>query len=74
MVMSVFVMTSSASSKTEVITNKTASTLTKTAIKKNKVTEKECKQYLGVENYNFLNDVYSDKNVVISKCEEELKK
>ena len=59
-----------ASSKVEVLTNKTP------AVKmndiKSKVTIQECKKYLGLENYNFINEIYSDGNVALTKCKKEL--
>lgn len=61
-----------ASSKVEVLTNKTP--VINMNEKKSKVTIKECKKYLGLENYNFINEIYSDGNVALSKCEKELQK
>ena len=66
------VIIAQASSKVEVITNDTSSVTLKE--KKSKITIKECKEYLGIENYNFINEIYSDKNTALLKCEEELKK
>jgi len=61
-----------ASSKVEVITNDTSSVIIKE--KMSKITIKECQEYLGIENYNFINEIYSDKKTALLKCEEELKK
>jgi hypothetical protein len=61
-----------ASSKVEVITNETNSV--KMNDKKREISEEECKKHLGVDNYNFLNQVYNDKNTVMLKCKEEFNK
>ncbi|MAD42096.1 MAG: hypothetical protein CL623_06855 [Arcobacter sp.] len=61
-----------ASSKIEVITNDTSSEEIK--LVKSKVTIEECKKYLGIENYNFINEIYSNGNTALLKCKEELKK
>ena len=63
---------SEASSKVEMITNKTS--LVNINKIESKITIKECKKHLGLENYNFINKIYSDENVALSKCKEELKK
>lgn len=39
-----------------------------------KVTVQECKKHLGEDNYNFINELYSDNTVAISKCKNEIKK
>ncbi len=61
-----------ASSKVEVITNDTSSVKIKQM--ESKVTIEECKKYLGIENYNFINEIYSNENTALLKCQEELKK
>ena len=61
-----------ASSKVEVITNNTSNVKIKQM--ESKVTIEECKKHLGLENYNFINELYSDGNVALLKCKEELKK
>ena len=68
----IFAMYSEAFSKVEVVINKTS--MIKLNDKKSKVTIQECQKYLGLENYNFINEIYSDKNVALLKYEEELKK
>jgi hypothetical protein len=59
-----------ASSKVEVLTSKTPAVSMND--KKSKVTIAECKKYLGLENYNFINEIYSDGNVALTKCKKEL--
>ena len=59
-----------ASSKVEIITNDSSSITIND--NKSKVTIKKCQEYLGLENYNFINKIYSDKNVALLKCEKEL--
>ena len=61
-----------ASSKVEVITNETS--VVNINEKKSKVTIEECKKYLGLENYNFINEIYSDGNVALAKCKKEIQK
>lgn len=68
----IFAICAQASSKVEMITNETASV--NISEKKSKVTIEECKKYLGLENYNFINEIYSDGNVALAKCEKELQK
>ncbi len=67
-----FVCTLSAqtSSKVEVITNKTSSITMNE--KKSKLTIEMCKKHLGLDNYNFMMEVYNDENMVIAKCKEAL--
>jgi hypothetical protein len=61
-----------ASSKVEVLTNKTP--VVNINEKKSKVTIEECKKHLVLENYNFINEIYSDGNVALAKCEKEIQK
>ncbi|MAC83900.1 MAG: hypothetical protein CL624_07170 [Arcobacter sp.] len=61
-----------ASSKVEVVTNETSAININQ--KKSNVTIDECKKYLGLENYNFIIEIYSDENIALLKCEQELKK
>lgn len=67
-----FAVCSQASSKVEVVTNKTSAININQ--KKSKVTIDECKKYLGLENYNFIIEIYNDENIALLKCEQELKK
>ena len=39
-----------------------------------KITVEECKQHLGEDNYNFINELYNDNTVAISKCKNEMRK
>jgi hypothetical protein len=39
-----------------------------------RITVQECKKHLGEDNYNFINELYSDDTVAISKCKNEIKK
>lgn len=71
-VSSISTLSLQASSKVEMITNETISV--KMNDKKKEITEEECKKYLGVDNYNFINQVYNDKNIVMLKCKEEINK
>lgn len=61
-----------ASSKVEVVTNSTVSN--KMIVKKKKISVQECKEYLGAENFKFINDVYNNQDVAMLKCEQEMKK
>ena len=61
-----------ASSNVEVITSETNAI--KMNDKKDEITEEECKKQLGIDNYNFILQVYNDKNIVMLKCKEELNK
>lgn len=59
-----------ASSKVEVITANTAS------MKVNKNESKQllekCKKKIGIENYNFMKDIFNNENIIITKCKEAL--
>ena len=68
----IFAVFAQASSKVEVVTNKTSAV--NISQEKSKVTIEECKKHLGLENYNFIKEIYSDENIVLLKCEQELKK
>ncbi len=59
-----------ASSKVEVITNKTISI--KMNKQKSNLTIDMCKKQLGIDNYNFIKEVYNDENIVMKKCKEAL--
>ncbi len=37
------------------------------------ITEEDCKNFLGEDNYNFIIEVYNDKMIPMLKCKEEMK-
>lgn len=38
------------------------------------ITEEDCMNFLGEDNYNFIIEVYNDKMIPMLKCKEEMKK
>jgi hypothetical protein len=40
--------------------------------KKSELTIEMCKKHLGIDNYNFIKEVYNDENIVLLKCQEAL--
>jgi hypothetical protein len=38
------------------------------------ITEEDCRNFLGEDNYNFIIEVYNDKMIPMLKCKEEMRK
>lgn len=37
-----------------------------------KLTLEMCKKKIGIDNYNFMKDIFNDENIVMTKCKEAL--
>ncbi len=37
-----------------------------------KLTLEMCKKKIGIDNYNFMKDIFNDENIVMAKCKEAL--
>jgi hypothetical protein len=61
-----------ASSKVEMVTSKTSSI--KMNQDKNALTIELCKKKMGIDNYNFIKEIFNDESVVMMKCTEALNK